>query len=606
MISSLSSLVFVCGFFVIVASVVAAVAAEEKDEFPCKEGSCPTPSNMMATDDESCGMWMGPSPIKEHEQHGFGLGIFTGKHIQQGQAVDEGILIPILDWDGFYRHPPLREQVWNGENIPTMSISSHWGTFYFLPGLGCIVPCTSKNPNLRNVHEFYEQHSPHEHAATGSFSRYKQSFFQAARDISPGEELTVDCSDDDFDGGTYSLSKFHSTSSNNNDDDAMCLDDTIHVQPTSSTSAGMGVYAKRNIQKGEVIISTPVVPLSRYETLVPNEIIDEYNVPNQRLILNYCYGHPNSDLLLLPLGPTVNYINHIDNANAQVQWHTPKQQQQQQQPLTKRQQYHHAELLELPPSVVADIHGKGLMFDYIATKDIQLGEEIFLDYGDSWSTVWKEHVAQWHTNQRDYHYQSSLEYYRSAHDELLTTLRTPKEQMNHPYPPNIMFTCLYSDTWQDPPEDITTVKHYYYEDENDNCIMPCTIEDRYEKQVQDEDDDENGEIKTIQLYRTRLIEVSNHTDVEFDCLLVPNVDYQYYDVPRDAIFVVDRPYTTDEFQPQAFRHEIHVPENMYPDIWLDNNKKVRRRQVVNVDDHTDHSFKRKQAKPLPQQKRVFF
>ena len=34
----------------------------------------------------------------------------------------------------------------------------------------------------------------------------------------------------------------------------------------------------------------------------------------QQLLLNYCYGHPNSDLLLLPYAPLVNFINHYCTA----------------------------------------------------------------------------------------------------------------------------------------------------------------------------------------------------------------------------------------------------------------------------------------------------
>jgi hypothetical protein len=562
-------------------------------EDPCENGSCPTPSNMMANEEETCGLWMGPSPIKEHEEHGFGLGVFTGKHIQEGEAVDLGILIPILDWDGYLHHPPLREHVWNGENIPTMSITSHTGTFYFLPGLGCIAPCTSKNANLRNAHDFYEQHSPHDHPATGSFSRYKQGFFQATRYISPGEELTIECSDDDFDGGTYSLSKYHRSTDK---EEIMCLDDTLQVKSYSSnpSASGMGVYAKRGINKGEVVFSSPVVPISRKELKVPEEIIQEYDVPTDQLLLNYCYGHPNSDLLFLPYGPTVSYFNHDSSQpNVKVQWHSSKTYAT---PLTRRQEHHHPELLELPPHIVAELHGKGLMFDYVALRDIEEGDEIYLDYGESWTKAWKEHESHWHKNQRDYHYESSLEYF-SDHDTKI--LRTPKEQMNHPYPPNIMFTCLYSDTWNDPPEDVDYVEHHYFEDENDECIMPCTIESRYEKEIRDEDTDE---LTIIDVYRTKLIEVSNHTDVLFDCLLVPDVEYEYFDVPRDAIFVVDRPYTTDDFQPKAFRHEIQVPDGMYPDGWLE--KKIRRRQTENLDDHTDNSFKRRQAKTFPEQKRT--
>jgi hypothetical protein len=37
----------------------------------------------------------------------------------------------------------------------------------------------------------------------------------------------------------------------------------------------------------------------------------------------------------------------------------------------------------------------GLIMTFVATRDIQPGEEIFLDYGDSWEKAWNEHVEKW-------------------------------------------------------------------------------------------------------------------------------------------------------------------------------------------------------------------
>ena len=37
------------------------------------------------------------------------------------------------------------------------------------------------------------------------------------------------------------------------------------------------------------------------------------NRSSSQLIPNYCYGHPDSQILVLPLGPGVNYINHHDD-----------------------------------------------------------------------------------------------------------------------------------------------------------------------------------------------------------------------------------------------------------------------------------------------------
>jgi hypothetical protein len=547
----------------------------------------------MAAEEESCGMWMGPSPIKEHEQHGFGLGVFTGKYIKAGQTVDMGLMVPVYDWDGDDHHPPLREYMWNGDNIPRLSLSSVTGVFYFTPGIGSIVPCTSKNANLRHSHEYITLSEAHNDATAGSYSSYQSTFFQAARDISPGEEFVVECDDDNFDGGTYSLTKYHLS---NPKEEIICLDDTIEVKTSQATpsNGGNGVFAKRRIQIGDVVVSSPVVPLSRKDAGMNEDIVKEFNVPKEQLLLNYCFGDPNSDLLLLPYGPTVGYINHhSQKPNVKIQWHTSKNPQK----LTRRQEHHHPELLELPASVVSEIHGKGLMLDYIALRDLEPGEEIFIDYGESWTRSWLRHSAQWQSiGARDYHYETAEEY-TNKHDT--EVLKTPKEQYQHPYPSNIMFACLHSNKWNDPEPGVDYIEHDYFgEDADDSCLAPCTIEDRYVKNF----DDGINEIGEKTVYRVKLIEVSQHRDIEYDCLLVPDVEYELVNIPREAIHVLNRPYTTDTFQPKAFRHEIQVPDGLYPDLWMA--KKVRRRQTITVENvGTDHdSFKRKVTREPPAQK----
>merc|ERR1712232_1025295 len=37
----------------------------------------------------------------------------------------------------------------------------------------------------------------------------------------------------------------------------------------------------------------------------------------------------------------------------------------------------------------------GVSFEIFATRDIQEGEEIFMDYGLEWETAWDDHIAQW-------------------------------------------------------------------------------------------------------------------------------------------------------------------------------------------------------------------
>jgi len=39
------------------------------------------------------------------------------------------------------------------------------------------------------------------------------------------------------------------------------------------------------------------------------------------------------------------------------------------------------------------------------------------------------------------------------------------------------------------------------------------------------------------------------------------------DVPRQAFKYFDRPYTSDTFLPNAFRHHIGIPDDMFPEAW---------------------------------------
>ena len=65
---------------------------------------------------------------------------------------------------------------------------------------------------------------------------------------------------------------------------------------------------------------------------------DDDPVNDQQLMLNYLFGHPKSDLMLLPIGPMVNFINHNrQQPNAVIRWHTVKETHQEQSALERRQ-----------------------------------------------------------------------------------------------------------------------------------------------------------------------------------------------------------------------------------------------------------------------------
>jgi hypothetical protein len=105
------------------------------------------------------------------------------------------------------------------------------------------------------------------------------------------------------------------------DEHGRCMD---HIVPGRSTieNAGHGAFAKRFLRKGTIISGSPLHhPLRNLLEMYDFEENPDANLTDvskkfrrtnkigHQLWLNYCYGHPESTLLLCPYGCGVNYIN---------------------------------------------------------------------------------------------------------------------------------------------------------------------------------------------------------------------------------------------------------------------------------------------------------
>jgi len=167
-----------------------------------------------------------------------------------------------------------------------------------------------------------------------------------------------------------------------------CMDG-LSMGPSSVREAGRGAFATRNYVTGNVITTTPLLPINR-------SLLETYqfsmNHPGKRksatklgrqLLFNYCFGHRASSLVFFPYAPAVTMINHgggrVTNARidfSNISWNQRGWQSDSAEELLNK--------------------GKsGLVLDIIATKPIQSGDEVFLDYGREWDRVWQRHVDSW-------------------------------------------------------------------------------------------------------------------------------------------------------------------------------------------------------------------
>ena len=170
-----------------------------------------------------------------------------------------------------------------------------------------------------------------------------------------------------------------------------CIDG-LEVHLSSIIGAGRGAFATRNFVASNIIITTPLLPLNRsmlktYQFSL-NHPGKQRKLSSKRLghqlLLNYCYGHQDSSsLVFFPYAPVVNMLNHGgENTNARIKWSN----------------YSWHQTNWLTNTSAKDILSKGrsgLLFDIVATKPIQSGGEVFLDYGREWKEAWERQVDSW-------------------------------------------------------------------------------------------------------------------------------------------------------------------------------------------------------------------
>jgi hypothetical protein len=155
----------------------------------------------------------------------------------------------------------------------------------------------------------------------------------------------------------------------------ICLENLV-PKPSTISDAGNGGFAQYGVKKGEIVVPAPVFHVTNKEAMEIYEAgvnaaedPDRYRIGTQ-VMLNYCFGHPESSMLMCPMTSAV-LINHCstrtvgcgpDGPNAEVRWSSGWD----------------------PSSVtwrsktfkeIDDHTGRILSFEIVATRDISPGEE---------------------------------------------------------------------------------------------------------------------------------------------------------------------------------------------------------------------------------------
>jgi hypothetical protein len=324
-----------------------------------------------------------------------------------------------------------------------------------------------------------------------------------------------------------------------------CMD-ALEAGPSTLPQAGRGAFARRAFAKDAIITGSPLLIIldrsylnmyGKMKTL-KKWVRDPDDVVGQQLLLNYCMGHADSTLLLVPYASGVNYINHNQTlANVRIQW-TPN-----------GIISHNASYFDLKVNEMEGNSVTSLAIDYVALRDIQPGEELFMDYGNEFEEAWNLHLETWQPPGRSKRYADADTFNTRMKDAVL---RTDDEQELDPYPSNLEIRChryLRRKSWRKHIMDETFDNLW---DTIEEKGWPCFIDSRYEEE------EDNGEF----FYNVRMeYEVKDDDGKWVDKFV------EREGVPRSAISFLDRPYTTDIHLANAFRHDIRIPNDMFPRKW---------------------------------------
>jgi hypothetical protein len=370
--------------------------------------------DVVVDDDNSsstCGLYLAKSIFDPSR-----LAIYVNKEYKrQQQLSNQDLVVPIFN-SNKNEYSPWHDFLWSESLIPLEVLHSNHtsdittlyqqpvlNTEYFIDGIASIAQCKLTpyhNVVPNNEKMIYKSQYDDSHE-NDSESGYYNFHIQASTPLHPGQMIVNDCQEDQsipdnayemFYSNVASLPK-----------DGVCVD-TIEIRESTIPNIGRGAFTKRSYKIGDVVATTPLIHFDRsqmdivqqsrkgiHRIPLSREHGIEYtdHVIGQQLLYNYCYGHPKSNVLLLPYGPGVNYINHHPTkANVQIRWSTNVLASD----LFRSSTISVMEMYEFPAITTK------FMMEFVAIQDILDGDEIFYNYGPEYIQAWDSYITNLTTN----------------------------------------------------------------------------------------------------------------------------------------------------------------------------------------------------------------
>eukprot|EP00592_Proboscia_alata_P024842 CAMPEP_0194443784 /NCGR_PEP_ID=MMETSP0176-20130528/126900_1 /TAXON_ID=216777 /ORGANISM="Proboscia alata, Strain PI-D3" /LENGTH=1428 /DNA_ID=CAMNT_0039270079 /DNA_START=16 /DNA_END=4301 /DNA_ORIENTATION=- len=292
-----------------------------------------------------------------------------------------------------------------------------------------------------------------------------------------------------------------------------------------------------------------------------------------QLLVNYCFGHPQSSVLLYPYGSQIHGVNHADhtnlfqNANAKLQWADADPQTNSN--FVTKNNFNHPEYLEGDVEHLSSTNSAVLALELVALRDLWPNEEILIDYGVDYQRAWEEHVEKWQRKRftRKYTDYVSAVMMNNAVNTHTAQVRTRLEEIEYPYPDTVRTGCYHNTAKRRTlPIDATPeffsnfqdeeIMHVWQDDTEekfgtDQYLFPCLILDRNPSKLDRHRSGDDGEVYAALLaYEGTVNKPQEHNT------------YVVAEMPRSAIVFYDIPNNSNS-SPDHWRRDVDSDGEVY-------------------------------------------
>lgn len=274
------------------------------------------------------------------------------------------------------------------------------------------------------------------------------------------------------------------------------------------------------------------------------------NNATQQLLLNYCLGHAESELLLCPTTQAA-LMNHAPSTvvpNVGIRWYHDPDIPEYDQWILKSLQDTTTMDASNPKTMQAR-----LAMEYVALRDIKEGEELFLGYPMPWQDALETHLQ--HGSSSAIMETDSISA-KIWNDEYRAVI--PSEDLHHM---GLAYFCqVYPHVKIDENSIVVEWEDFYANAAVDPNTWPPEFRHMYQ----------NNEAAAM--YPCIVIgEAQNKGHYNVEMLLKPvslsQVGRRFLNIPRDRIRFVDSLYRSDMHLKSAFRHHVPISDSLFPMQW---------------------------------------